>query len=62
MSTVLAMFPKSRQGKMIKQFKADKANLYVTKKVKGCWISLLKLEKGNSRCRRHFKMLSKEVI
>lgn len=59
---LLAMFPKSRQAKMIRQFRVDNSHLYSTVKARGGWISLLKLEKGNTKSRRNFKMLSKEAI
>lgn len=56
------MVPKSRQAKMIRQFRVDNSDLYITVKARGGWISLLKLENGNTKSRWHFKMLSKEAI
>lgn len=48
------MVPESRQAKMIRQFRADKSDLYITVNARGDWISLLKLAKGNTKSRWHF--------
>lgn len=36
---------------MIRQFRVDNSDLYITVKARGGWISLLKLEKGNTKSR-----------